>query len=255
MNIDDCLEKIFSERVVFDAFGNKYDLDSNVDQAEGAFLLNLLRTYQAEKTIEIGCAYGISSLYICHGIDGSNRPKHTIIDPFQSTEWKGIGVNNLKLAEVNYFELIEERSELALPALLSKEAQFDFAFIDGWHTFDHTLVDFFYLNKMLKVGGVLAIDDTGMPAISKLLRYIYNYPCYSLLGGVPLVKTHARSVFEHTVVSPLHFLSKILPAKIRHEIFSDAIVSPDRNLGISCSMVAFKKISDDQRPWNWYVPF
>jgi len=39
----------------------------------------------------------------------------------------------------------------------------DFAFIDGAHTFDHVLVDFFYIDRMLNVGGIVAFDDVGFP--------------------------------------------------------------------------------------------
>ena len=36
---------------------------------------------------------------------------------------------------------------------------FDFIFIDGWHTFDYTLVDMFYADRLLRIGGYLLIDD------------------------------------------------------------------------------------------------
>ena len=47
----------------------------------------------------------------------------------------------------------------------------DFAFIDGAHTFDHALVDFFYIDRMLNVGGIVAFDDLGFPCIEKVCRF------------------------------------------------------------------------------------
>ena len=45
--------------------------------------------------------------------------------------------------------LIEKKSYEAMPELLKKgEENYDFIFIDGWHTFDYTLVDFFYSDKL-----------------------------------------------------------------------------------------------------------
>ena len=74
------------------------------------------------------------------------------------------------------FTFHERKSEYILPKLAEEGNKFDFAFIDGWHTFDHTLIDFFYLNRMLDIGGILVIDDVGMPAINKLSRFIHTYP-------------------------------------------------------------------------------
>ena len=35
----------------------------------------------------------------------------------------------------------------------------DFAFMDDGHRFDENMVELYFINKMLKVGGVLIIDD------------------------------------------------------------------------------------------------
>ena len=125
------------------------------------------------KTLEIGCAYGISSLFICLSAEGRCNFSHTIIDPFQFSQWKGIGVNNLKLAGVQNYKLVEKKSEFALPELLEKgEGKFDFIFIDGWHTFDHTLVDCFYSTRLLRVGGILVIDDVAYPSVARVVNYL-----------------------------------------------------------------------------------
>jgi len=70
---------------------------------------------------------------------------HTIIDAFQSTYFNNIGVGNLKKANLNIYDLIEAYTEIALPQLLSDVKKYDFCFIDGNHTFDRVLVDFFIL--------------------------------------------------------------------------------------------------------------
>lgn len=86
-----------------------------------------------------------SALHICNAVDRREGAIHTIIDPFQHTQWRGIGVNNLVKAGFHNWELIEKRSEHALPELdASNTAKYDLILIDGWHTFDHTIVDAFY---------------------------------------------------------------------------------------------------------------
>jgi predicted O-methyltransferase YrrM len=49
--------------------------------------------------------------------------------------------------------------------LLERNEKFDLAFIDGWHTFDHTLLDAFLSYRMLNIGGLLIIDDVQMPPL------------------------------------------------------------------------------------------
>ena len=43
---------------------------------------------------------------------------------------------------------------------------------DGMHTFDYVFIDFFYIDKMLNVGGVAVFDDTHFPSTRKVCRFI-----------------------------------------------------------------------------------
>lgn len=58
--------------MVVDGSGRSYVLDSNIDPAEGDFLAGLITRYNCRKTIEVGCAYGISSLYIASALEKNN---------------------------------------------------------------------------------------------------------------------------------------------------------------------------------------
>src|SRR5687768_10624915 len=107
------LDKIHSTNRVQDVYGKEYVLNSNIDKEEGKFLENLILENGFKNSIEIGCAYGISSLYICGALQNSNS-LHTIIDPFQAIEWNNIGVDQLRKAGVINFRLIEKCSEISL---------------------------------------------------------------------------------------------------------------------------------------------
>lgn len=128
--------------IVTDAQGNEYPLRGAISKEEGQFLAGLIQANEVQETIEIDCAYGVSSLFICDALAQKLQRHHTIVDPHQTTFYKGIGIHGLGMAGFNWFELIEELSEFALPSLLKQGEQFDFALIDGWHTFDHALLDF-----------------------------------------------------------------------------------------------------------------
>jgi predicted O-methyltransferase YrrM len=255
MNATALLNDIFTTQKVTDSDGNSYRLDSNIDIAEGEFLKQLIEKYKPVNTIEIGFAYGISSLYICTALDHIPGAQHTILDPVQSTYWKNIGVANLQRANISYFNLLEEQSEIALPKLLAEGRKFDFGFIDGNHTLDHTLIDFFYLNRMMEPGGIIVIDDVGMPAINKIVRYILNYPCYRLIASVDTRISSKRYFFDMLMKAPFRILSKLLPRRFKYEIFSGNLIKGNRELKLQTSMVALQKTAPDERAWNWYEDF
>jgi len=180
------LDEIYARGEVVTAEGQVLKVHSGISREEGAFISNLiLGDPRITRTLEVGCAYGLSSLSICAALRGRNGARHIIIDPFQQTQWQSVGVSNLRREGLGWFELVEERSEFALPRLTAeRESQFDFIFIDGWHTFDHTMIDCFYATRLLGIGGYLVIDDAYFPAIAKVIRYLENYPCYQRVGSV-----------------------------------------------------------------------
>lgn len=247
---ENILKEIFTTNSANDSSGKTHTLESNIDTAEGAFLQKLIGENGYAKTIEIGCAYGISSLFICSALPP--RGHHTIVDPFQKSQWSNIGTEQLRKAGIQNYTLIEKVSEIALPELLNAGAKFDFAFIDGWHTFDHTLLDMFYMNRLLKTGGTLVIDDVGMEGVERAVNYFLNYPCYEFTAGVRLKNTGRRTGFNKIIIAPVRTLSKLLPVKIRQEIFAGKITNKQIT---GYSMVALKKIKEDERPWNWFHPF
>ena len=259
MNENNCLgqiEKIFQTGEVSDNEGKMHQLGSNIDRKEGEFLFDIIQRHGCSKTLEVGCAMGISSLFICAALQGNAYASHTIIDPMQTSDWSSIGVTQLDEAGVTCYRLVEEPSEYALPRLAEKGEKFDFCFIDGWHTFDHTLIDFFYIDRLLDTGGIVAIDDITFPGIRKLMRYLLNYPNYRLLGNVEC--DSRRGVIGHLydgIVGAFRPLSKLFPVKMRYRIFSDNIIRPEKTLGLNASMIALQKTGPDARRWDWYVDF
>jgi predicted O-methyltransferase YrrM len=253
MTNETLLYNIYTRRIVETEDGVAIPLDSELSNEEGQFIQNIIKTNGCTQSIETGCAYGVSSLHITNALrQNGSDVHHTIIDPNQSRQWKNVGISNLKRVGFDAFTLIEKPSEIALPELLADHHKFNFGLIDGWHTFDHTLVDFFYMNRMLEVGGIIVIDDLPMPAINKVVRYINNYPCYELIGNVPIEYAPKRSVLMQTkrVVGKL---AGLLP--YNYHFFDQSILKDDYALDLNCSMVAFKKIKEDDRNWDWYMHF
>jgi hypothetical protein len=73
------------------------------------------------------------------------------MDPAQHDgAWRGLGLR--QIADVGFADLVEFHERASQAVLPACGVQVQFAFIGGWHTFDHTLVDFFYIDHMLEVG-------------------------------------------------------------------------------------------------------
>lgn len=250
------LKKILETGCVEQADGQKIELHSNISPAEGEFLQGLIREVKPTQTLEIGLAYGLSALYICDALQQTPGARHIAIDPAQFSPefWKGIGVANLKAAGygamVDFYELPAHR---VLPQLEADGVKIDFAFIDGSHLFDYALVDFFCLDQVLKVGGVVAFDDLWMPSIQRLCRFILTNRAYSVLRYFP------ENPSNGTTLSPrrkfLRNLSETSPVmrKMMKVEFTEPQI--DLALGLPNQCIAFRKEGEDTRPWDFHREF
>lgn len=175
------LSKIYETGLVEDADGNAVDaFGPSVPPETGALLYDLVRQ-GAARTLEIGMAYGVSSLHICQAHRDNGSGSHTAIDPFQD-KWKSIGVLNIRRAELeDVLRFIQAPSCVALPQLLKDDERFDLAFIDGAHRFDNVLLDFFYVDCLLNVGGVVVFHDVGMPSVYAAASYILRNRAYEVV--------------------------------------------------------------------------
>jgi predicted O-methyltransferase YrrM len=245
--MNDSIEKIYDAGFVTGRSGKAHKLHSAIDREEGKFITSLIENDPAIKhTLEIGCAYGLSSLYICSALSGRSGAQHTIIDPFQNTDWDGVGVKQLEEFGIDFFELIELRSEFALPKLLEfSEGTFDLILVDGYHTFDHTLLDCFFATRLLRIGGVLVIDDVAFPSVRRVVAFLQNYPCYEQIGSVQKNESKAAKRATAGVLSvfvkPNKWANVISP-RLYRKLFELSRIE----------MIALKKIAEDERSWDWH---
>jgi predicted O-methyltransferase YrrM len=161
--------------------GTEIDASSFIPAEECVLLYESIAASGAVRGIETGMAFGMSSLCIADALRRNGASSELVsIDPCQTTDWKSAGLHLLARAGLAT-TLIEESSQLALPRLAAEGQRFDFGFIDGWHTFDHTLVDFFYIDMMLRDGGFIVFDDVGYPAINAVVRFVLTNRSYELV--------------------------------------------------------------------------
>ena len=225
-----------------------YPLHSHVGADDEAFITRVIREVRPESSLEVGMAYGISTLVMCAEFERLGLPtRHVVIDPFQSTDWHGIGLRNIRVAGYERFvEFHEERSEYILPRFAQEGRRLDLALIDGWHSFDHALVEFFYISRMLRVGGMVLFDDANWPSISKLLRFLVTLPGYEVFAAKErsLGSSWLGKVRQRVGDSPVG--RQLLHPSFRHRSWE---------LGIFQRCVALRKISEDTRDMKWFEDF
>jgi predicted O-methyltransferase YrrM len=136
-----------------------------MSEAEGELIIAVYELTKPDISLEIGFAYGISTLFACAALERNGKPcRHIVVDPLQSSQFGAIGLTNVKRAGLEYFlDFFQAPSEIVLSQLLGAQTKIQAVIIDGFHTFDHALIDFFYINKMLDVGGVIIFDDVNLP--------------------------------------------------------------------------------------------
>lgn len=251
------LEEVLRSGVVRSASGEVLPLHSHIPPEEGRLLQQVVRDVRppVEVSLEIGLAYGISAMYLCEALQEVGAAQHIVVDPFQHEEWKGVGLHNLTLA--GYGELVRFEplpSAAALPRLVEEGVRIDFAFVDGWHTFDHALVEFFYIDMLLRTGGVVAFDDAGMPSIQKLCRFILTNRAYSLHAALPATYWGTYPTARRAAWQVLRGLAR--SSRVARRIISPGFVSDvDLRLVPPTRCVALRKEGVDDRSWDHFDDF
>jgi len=176
------IEELYARGTVRGEDGTEYQiLGTSVTPDRGAFIRDMCRTVKARSVLEIGMAWGLSTLHILEGLlsNGAGARAHEVVDPHQTSMFHGAGNQILRDAGVEQFvEFHQDKSNLLLPRLVSEGRVFDFAFIDGAHQFDAVFVDLYYVNRLLKPGGVVVLDDVFADSVNFACRFVrtnYNY--------------------------------------------------------------------------------
>lgn len=233
--------------------GSAANLSSGIDHACGDLLRRMTTQVRPRVAVEVGLAFGVSTLYILDGLAEIGAGKLIGMDPAQHDEyWRGGGLHNLKKAGLEgYYEFHEEQSQTLLPRLEVEGVRAQLGFIDGWHTYDHTLVDFFFLDRLLEPGGIVVFDDVGYPAIRRVCDFVLTNRAYEVVEGIR---------FPHPRTPPVRARLKRLAATV-----AGPLVRTDKTPGESARraeasiydfyFIALRKLADDSRRFDHFVPF
>lgn len=249
--MNDVLEDIQRTGTTVLPSGKRVPIHSGVGSRSGEVLRRAVQASRPRVACEVGLAYGISSLHILDAMRDHGDGVLIGMDPAQDdATWQGGGLHNIARAgfDGNY-RFHAETSQSVLPRLAAEGTRIQFAFIDGWHTFDHSLVDFFYLDRMMDVGGVMVLDDVGYPGLRRLAHFIATNRDYVFLDGDPLPEAGGwRNATKKVMKAAFHPL-----VRDNHtpNAAARALQAPiDR-----CQLIALQKRGHDTRSFDHFVPF
>jgi predicted O-methyltransferase YrrM len=247
------LEEILHSGHVQTEDGQSVEVHSQFPHEAGRMLQQIIREIDARHTLEVGLAFGISALFICEAIADKPGARHIAIDPSQhGRAWLGIGLRHLRQCGLDHLlDFREMFSHQALSDLEREGVKVDFALIDGFHTFDYVMMDALLVDRLLRVGGVMAMDDTEWPSVRKACRYLITNRGYRVMrcwGG----QAHENLAAMRKVISAAARRSPGIAARIKPEW-----AQRDEDLGLAqgCRCVALVKTKDDDRVCFEHEPF
>ena len=211
IQVNEYLAFVYRDGEIIDDNGVTRKFIDTTNPIQGRHIYNLIRENKFTRTLEVGLAMGASAVWICQAhADNELNGKHIAIDPNQSTLYGNMGRTLIKRCGLkNFMSIMETASYRALPKLLEdvlsgKAQRFQFIYIDGWHTFDYTLVDFFFSDLLLEINGVIVLDDIKHKSVQKFFKYVStNYPNYRIVQKTPCyhtgdVKNSSQATFIKT---------------------------------------------------------
>lgn len=245
--------------------GGSVPLHSAITEKEAALLSEAVSELKASTTLEVGLAFGVSALAICDALPDAPGARHIVIDPHQHHPemWRGAGLHNLERAGFgDRIEFHAEPSHRVLPRLEEKGEAIDFAFIDGFHTFDYVLTDFFYVDRMLRVGGAVAFDDAEWPAIRRVVRFAasnLHYRVWKVLPGARRSLSRKRKAYDAALLVaglPLRALALLPGLRVPvTRAFGAELLGADRRLGLEGTLIILRKEGADDRRYFHHVEF
>src|SRR5690606_12806542 len=150
---------------------------ANISMENSETLYRTVRERRPDLVIEIGMAYGVSTLTILSALQDNGTGRLISIDPY--IDWPtGHQVALHQVQRAGVAQLHEHHhgcSHAALPRLLAESVKPEMVYIDGCHNFEYVFTDFFYADKLIPVGGVIAFNDAGWRSVFKVIRFVQRH--------------------------------------------------------------------------------
>jgi predicted O-methyltransferase YrrM len=237
----------YAKELVFTQDGPPLPLKDAILIHEAKLLYQMVRRQKPRASLEIGFAYGLSTLAILKALQDNDQGHHFVIDPYERNyEYAGLAmVEKANLSHrMTFYENYLEEVYTDLPEL-------EFAFIDNGHLFDQELFHFYLIDKKLKVGGLVGVHDAWIPSQAALVRFILKNRAYTIVNPRPPARGW-RWIRGMLFSWYLYWVQEIFKRPMHYKRVEDLMFKSSTEWD---NLVILRKLADDERNWKFHHPF
>jgi predicted O-methyltransferase YrrM len=178
----------------------------HIPPEEGRVIYEHLRATKPETVLELGTARGVSASYIAAALEANARGHVTTVDSSR-IRWQGptpeevlasAGLSHrvsLERSFSTYTWFLKEQIQRRSDASGNCEPLYDFCFLDGQKNWTADGLAVFLIEKLLRPGGWLLIDDLGW-TYSPHREGCHYFTDIASLSEAERTEPHLRAVFE-----------------------------------------------------------
>lgn len=248
------LKQIFLTQSIETGIGDeKIPLHSHTSKEQGLFIQEMFDSVKPANTLEVGFAYGISTMFILekHRENNAVEKAHIVIEP--DSYWGNAAIYNIeKEGLTKFLDIRKGYSDKVLTQLFHEDHRIQLAYIDTTKQFDVVFQDFYFIDKLLDIGGIIILDDCGggWPGVQRVARFIATLPHYEIAGAHNKVELTLK---KKIAVSVTKLFMALVPFKKR--FYPTLNLKTDQELGLDYDCIAFKKTGPDKRNWDFDKTF
>jgi predicted O-methyltransferase YrrM len=141
----------------------------NMTPEQGRRIYDHVRGTQPREILELGTSYGVSAAYMAAALDANGEGRITTVDHVRSNSPKELlsrldpavagRIEFVRIPDSSYTWWLKEQVAARTDAAGNCEPRYDFVFLDGAHNWTVDGLSVVLIEKLLRPGGWLLLDD------------------------------------------------------------------------------------------------
>ena len=180
--------------------------EPHITPAQGRLIYDHVRDTRPEQVLELGTAHGVSAAYIAAALDGNGHGHLTTVDssqlawknptPAELMERLGLGERvSVDRSYSTYTWFLKEQVEARSDDAGNCEPLYDFCFLDGQKNWSVDGMAVVLIEKLLRPGGWLLLDDLGW-TYSPQTTGVHYWVDVGALSERERTEPHLRAIFD-----------------------------------------------------------